>query len=64
MAQIREVLEICDGGQAPCADVQQLLNDRLADLDRQVAELAQLPATASHLKADAATVEPARCEAV
>ncbi len=62
LAQIREILQIRDGGQAPCAHVQQLLSDRLADLDRQIAELQELRATVAQLKADATTVEPTRCE--
>lgn len=62
LAQIREILEIRDGGHAPCDHVQQLLSDRLADLDRQIAELTELRATVAHLKADATTVEPARCD--
>lgn len=62
LARIREILAIRDGGLAPCAHVQELLSDRLADLDRQIAELTELRATVAHLKADAATVEPARCD--
>lgn len=61
LAQIREILEIRDGGHAPCAHVQALLGDRLADLDRQIAELTALRATVARLQADAATVEPTRC---
>ena len=61
LAQIRTVLEIRDGGQAPCAHVQELLSDRLADLDRQIAELTRLRATVARLTADATTVEPAGC---
>lgn len=62
LAQIREVLEIRDGGQAPCAHVQQLLNDRLADLDRHIALLTELRDTVSRLRTGAATVEPASCD--
>lgn len=63
LAQIREVLEIRDGGRAPCSHVQELLSDRLADLDRQIAELQELRATVAQLTADASTVEPDRCDA-
>ncbi|MDQ3735803.1 MAG: heavy metal-responsive transcriptional regulator [Actinomycetota bacterium] len=63
LAQIRGILEIRDGGQAPCAHVQQLLSDRLADVDRQIVELQELRATVALLKADATTVEPTRCDA-
>ncbi len=62
LAQIREILEIRDGDEAPCEHVQQLLGDRLADLDRQITELQKLRATVAQLKADATTVEPTRCD--
>ena len=62
LAQIREILQIRDGGQAPCEHVQELLSDRLSDLDRQIAELQELRATVAHLHADAGTVEPTRCD--
>jgi DNA-binding transcriptional MerR regulator len=62
LAQIREVLQIRDGGQAPCEHVQRLLGDRLSDLDRQIAELHELRATVVQLRTDASTVEPARCD--
>jgi MerR family Zn(II)-responsive transcriptional regulator of zntA len=46
LAQIREILQIRDGGQAPCEHVQELLSDRLSTLDRQIAELQEVqPAT-------------------
>ena len=62
LAQIREILQIRDGGQAPCEHVQELLRVRLSDLDRQIAELKELRGTVAHLQADATTVEPARCD--
>lgn len=62
LAQIREILQIRDGGQAPCEHVQELLSDRLSDLDRQIAELKELRGTVAQLQADATTVEPARCD--
>lgn len=61
LAQIREILQIRDGGQAPCEHVRELLGDRLSGLDRQIAELQELRATVAHLHADASTVEPTRC---
>lgn len=62
LAQIREILEIRDDGQAPCEHVQELISDRLADLDHQIAELQELRGTVAQLQADATTVEPARCD--
>jgi MerR family Zn(II)-responsive transcriptional regulator of zntA len=39
LAQVREVLDIRDAGTAPCRHVAQLLDARLDDLDRQIADL-------------------------
>jgi MerR family Zn(II)-responsive transcriptional regulator of zntA len=61
LAQIREVLAIRDGGEPPCSHVQRLLAERLADLDRQLAELTALRATVSGLQDRAAAVEPDTC---
>jgi DNA-binding transcriptional MerR regulator len=61
LAQIREVLTIRDGGDAPCSHVQRLLAERLADLDRQLAELTALRATVCGLRDRAAAIEPATC---
>ena len=61
LAQIREVLTIRDGGDAPCAHVQRLLTERLADLDRQLAELTALRASVAALHHRAEAVEPDTC---
>ena len=45
LAQIREVIDIREGGDAPCNHVHQLLTARLADIDRQIADLQVLRAT-------------------
>ena len=42
LAQIGQVLDIRDRGQAPCRHVTDLLDTRLDVIDRQLAELAQL----------------------
>ena len=39
LAQIRDVLDIRDAGVPPCQHVQDLLEARLGDLDRQIADL-------------------------
>ncbi len=62
LAAIREVLEIRDGGAAPCGHVQQLLTRRLADLDRQITDLLALRTTVTELHAGAATAEPETCD--
>lgn len=61
LAQIREVLDIRDAGTAPCNHVQQLLTDRLTNLDQQLADLHALRDTVAGLREAAATVEPASC---
>ncbi len=62
LAQIREVLNIRDTGVAPCQHVHDLLDTRLADLDRQLADLQALRDTVSDLRASAATIDPATCD--
>mgnify|MGYP000285988986 CR=1 FL=1 len=42
LAEIREVLRLRDGGQAPCDHVLAVLNARIAAIDRQVRELREL----------------------
>lgn len=61
LAQIREILDIRDAGHAPCHHVQQLLQERLAGIDRQIADLIELRATVAGLHDHATTVEPATC---
>ena len=61
LAQIREILDIRDAGQAPCHHVQQLLHDRLAGIDGQIADLIALRATVAALRDRANTVEPSTC---
>lgn len=39
LADIREILEAWAGGARPCGHVQALLTEKLADLDRRIAEL-------------------------
>ena len=61
LAQVRQVLDIRDDGQAPCGHVQDLLDSRLADLDEQIAQLVALRETITQLRDQAATVEPETC---
>lgn len=61
LGQIREVLEIRDVGTAPCRHVAELLDLRLAALDRQIADLQALRANVVQLRDDAAHADPAAC---
>jgi DNA-binding transcriptional MerR regulator len=62
LAQIREILSIRDAGRVPCHHVEQVLAERLAGLDRQIAELVGLRATVARLHQEASHPEPGRCD--
>lgn len=62
LAQIRQVLDIRDSGQAPCRHVQELLDQRVAELDRQIADLQSLRVSVTQLRGAAKTADPARCQ--
>ena len=61
LTQIRQVLAIRDTGEAPCEHVASLLATRLADLDRQIADLQALRATVGELRDHASAADPATC---
>jgi MerR family Zn(II)-responsive transcriptional regulator of zntA len=63
LAQIREVLAIRDDGDGPCTHVQQLLAGRLADIERQLADLTALRDTVAALRDRAGTLDPDSCSA-
>ena len=63
LAQIREVIEIRETGDAPCHHVHQLLTERLADIDRQIADLQALRATLSRQREHTETADPSTCAA-
>ena len=63
LAQIREVIEIRETGDAPCHHVHQLLTERLADIDRQIADLQVLRATLSRQRDHTETADPSTCAA-
>ncbi len=62
LAQIRDVLDVRDAGSAPCHHVRQLLDRRLSELDRQIADLQALRDTVAELRDAAVTVDPAHCD--
>jgi MerR family Zn(II)-responsive transcriptional regulator of zntA len=61
LAQIKQILQIRDGGQPPCEHVRDLLATRLADLDAQIARLVALRETVSHLTEAATHADRDRC---
>lgn len=63
LAQIRQILQIREHGQAPCSHVQSLLGERLRELDAQIAELLALREIISQLHEKASRPEPDSCSA-
>ena len=58
---IRQVLDIRDGGQPPCAHVTALIAGRLAEVQARLAELAAARDQLAALAARAAAQDPADC---
>lgn len=61
LAQIKQVLQIRDHGQAPCEHVQDLLDQRLADVEAQLRSLAALHGTLTELREEATVLHPETC---
>ncbi|HEY5881684.1 MAG TPA: heavy metal-responsive transcriptional regulator [Nakamurella sp.] len=61
LAQIKQILDIRDHGQAPCEHVRDLLDVRLADIDQQIAQLAALRTTIAALRDEATEPDPDTC---
>ncbi|MFF4267063.1 MULTISPECIES: heavy metal-responsive transcriptional regulator [Streptomyces] len=61
LAEIRSVLEIRDSGQAPCAQVTSLIDQRLADIEQRMAELRQTRTALRELARRAAATDPDTC---
>lgn len=61
LSQIKQVLEIRDGGQAPCEHVGVLLDQRLVDIEAQLQSLAALRGTLVELREAAASARPEAC---
>lgn len=61
LAQIGQVLQIRDEGEAPCGHVAELVTIRLEDLDRQIVRLKQLQKTVADLRDRAAGADSAAC---
>lgn len=63
LAQIRQILDIRDRGQSPCAHVRDLLDTRLSELTDQIEQLVALRDTIAELRDQAALADPGTCDA-
>ena len=63
LAEIREVIDIRNAGDAPCHHVHQLITARLADIDRQIADLGVLRAALIQRRDEAGSADPSTCPA-
>ncbi|WP_084464229.1 MerR family DNA-binding protein [Microtetraspora fusca] len=61
LAEIRGVLAIRDGGQAPCRHVTDLIDQHLAQIEQRLTELAQARDVLRRLQRRAAATNPAQC---
>jgi DNA-binding transcriptional MerR regulator len=61
LEHIRQVLDIRDGGQAPCVHVSALITQRLREVEARLAELALARDQLAVLAARAAAQDPADC---
>lgn len=61
LAQIKQILDIRDHGQAPCDHVRDLLDTRLADIEQQLAQLSALRDTIAALRDEVSRPEPDTC---
>lgn len=59
--QIRQVLDISDTGHPPCQHVEDLVRQRLAEVDARIAELEQARHVLQDVAARAAAQDPADC---
>ncbi|MEV0169127.1 heavy metal-responsive transcriptional regulator [Nonomuraea fuscirosea] len=62
LAEIRSVLAIRDGGQAPCAHVTGLIDEHLAQVEQRLTELVQARNALQRLRRRAAATNPAHCD--
>lgn len=61
LAEIRSILTVRDTGQAPCAHVTALIDQRLDDIERRLDELAKTREVLRGLARRAAATDPAAC---
>lgn len=61
LRQIRQILDIRDGGQPPCQHVSDLIDDRLTEVEARIAELEQTRQRLRELAERTTEVDPADC---
>ncbi|MFE5480948.1 heavy metal-responsive transcriptional regulator [Streptomyces sp. NPDC056527] len=61
LAEIRSILALRDGGQAPCAHVTELIDQRLLDIEPRLAELTKTREALRGLAQRAAVTDPDTC---
>lgn len=61
LRQIGEILEVRDGGRAPCGHVARLVDERLADVDRRLSELRRTRTQLRQLRARLDDLDPTDC---
>lgn len=61
LRQIKQVLEIRDGGQPPCEHVGSLIDERLSEVERRIVELEQTRSRLRELARRTAALDPANC---
>ncbi len=61
LAEIRGILRVRDGGQAPCYHVASLISEHLAQVDERIAELTRTRAALAGLQRRAAATDPDDC---
>lgn len=62
LAQIRLILEVADGGVAPCEHVATAVADRLAEVEARIEELEAIRSHLRRLAARAEQQDPADCD--
>lgn len=62
LAEVRDVLDIRDAGEAPCRVVTDLIERRYAEVRSRIAELSALERELSRLRQRAAHLEPRDCD--
>jgi DNA-binding transcriptional MerR regulator len=63
LAQIREVIDIRDAGEAPCQHVHEVFTRRVLDIERQIADLDALRADLIQRRDQAGEADPSTCPA-